>query len=143
MGTIIYRESFQQSQFILSPAVGNEENSSEIIKNMVEMVEEQDTSECLTSESAPTLLLRMSPQVNNRRHNVIHRCRLLMLIFVIFSALYVCQNSTHYVPMWPECISVLFAISQRDLKQHFNLPTHETLTRTAQKSRFTILTSLV
>lgn len=57
MGTIIYRESFQQSQFILSPAVGNEENSSEIIKNMVEMVEEQDTSECLTSESAPTLLL--------------------------------------------------------------------------------------
>lgn len=57
MGTIIYRESFQQSQFILSPAVGNEENSSEIIKNMVEMVEEQDTSECLMSESAPTLLL--------------------------------------------------------------------------------------
>lgn len=97
------------------------------------MVEEQDTSECLTSESAPTLLLQMSPQVNNRRHNVIHRCLLLMLISVIFSALYVCQNSIHYVPMWPECISVLFAISQRNLKQHFNLPTHETLNKNCPK----------
>lgn len=38
MGNIIYLESFLQPQFILSPAVGNEENSSEIIKTMVEMV---------------------------------------------------------------------------------------------------------
>lgn len=34
MGNIIYLESFLQPQFILSPAVGNEENICEIIKKI-------------------------------------------------------------------------------------------------------------
>lgn len=57
-------------------------------------------------------------------------------------SLYVCvriQISSAPKRLW--CIFVLFAISQRNLEQRFNLPTDsrgdETLTRSAQKSRFT------
>lgn len=77
----------------------------------------------------------MSSQVNKIHHNVIHRCLLLML----FSVCLIIHIPT--VPKWLWCISILFTISQRSLKQHFSplagSREDETHTRTDQKSRLT------
>lgn len=77
---------------------------------------ERKVFKCLMSGSAPTRLLLMSPHVDNRPPNVIHRCLLEMLMHVIFMA----RSSA--VPKWLWCISVLFATSQWNLIQRFSLP---------------------
>lgn len=47
---------------------------------------ERKVFKCLMSGSARTRLLLMSPHVDNRPPNVIHRCLLEMLMHVIFMA---------------------------------------------------------
>lgn len=75
-------------------------------------------------------------QVSQRCYRVISGCLLQMWINVVSRAQYVCHKSIK-VPVRPGCISVFLEISQRNLGQHFNLPSaDETGAGTAQKSRF-------
>lgn len=61
----------------------------------------------------------MPPYVEKRRrHNVVHRCLLLMLVHVIVNA----QNAAPRSPMCFWCISVLLTVSQWILKKHINQP---------------------
>ena len=94
------------------------------------------------SATAPILLL-MSPYVDNRPHNVISRCLLMMFIYVILNV----QHAALFAPMWFWCISVFSQSPSGTKSKYFNLPAirlgDKSQRAVLQKRRLTALTFLV